>query len=113
MVLRGAGIQRDDLLGCFPSHAPVFFLFEHRIARFTSPSATEIIALGTRRRRHRSHQAPSVRHARSTCSIRLAQLAGGIQLMADRLEPLWAILRVKRLITRLPREALPDGRSRE
>lgn len=33
--------------------------------------------------------------------------------MADRLEPLWAILRVKRLITRLPREALPDGRSRE
>lgn len=109
MVLRGTGIRRDDLIGCLPSHTPVLSLFEHSIARFTSLSAFEIIALGIRRRRDRFQSAPRVRHARSTCSIRLVHRLGGIQLMDYRLEPPWKGPRVKRLVTRLPREALPDG----
>ena len=66
MVLRGAGIRRYDLFGCTPSHTPVIPLFKHSIARFTSPLALRIIALGTagidlNRRQESVTPAPRVR----------------------------------------------------
>ena len=118
MVLRGTGVRRYDLLGCSLLGTHPLPLFERSIARFNSPSAFEIIALRIRCSRYPSHLAPRIRHACSTCSDSVSNIAQEefkqeeFNLMDHRLEPLCKGPRVKRLVTRLPREALPDGQRR-